>query len=102
MLREGYNHTNLTGLEKVNGEHSLIMLVYNIKRTMNILGIPDLIDKIQKWNAKYPPKGYALIKVTFFKLFCKFKIIRQLFLSPKTDSLTSEFCANRKGVIELI
>jgi hypothetical protein len=29
----GYNHTNLTGLEKVNGEHSLIMLVYNIKRS---------------------------------------------------------------------
>ncbi|SHG61981.1 Transposase DDE domain-containing protein, partial [Flavobacterium micromati] len=98
----GYNHTNLTGLEKVNGEHSLIMLVYNIKRTMNILGIPDLIDKIQKWNAKYPPKGYAVIKVTFFKLLCEFKNIKQLFLSPKTASLTSEFCANRKGVIELI
>jgi hypothetical protein len=32
----GYNHhTNLTGLE--NGEHSLIMLVYNIKRSINIL-----------------------------------------------------------------
>jgi transposase len=74
----GYNHTNLTGLEKVNGEHSLIMLVYNIKRTMNILGIPDLIDKIQKWNAKYPSKGYALIIATFFKLFCEFKIIRIL------------------------
>lgn len=36
----GYNHTNLKGLEKVNGEHSLIMLSYNIKRTINILGIP--------------------------------------------------------------
>ena len=32
----GYNHTNLIGLEKVNGEHSLIMLVYNIKRAINI------------------------------------------------------------------
>jgi hypothetical protein len=98
----GYNHTNLTGLEKVNGEHSLIMLVYNIKRSINILGVPDLIDKIQKWNAKYPPKGYALIIATFFKLLCEFKIIKQLFLYLKTDSLTSEFCANRKGVIELI
>jgi hypothetical protein len=58
--QRGYNHTNLTGLEKVNGEHSLIMLVYNIKRTMNILGVPDLIDKIKKWNVKYPPKGYVL------------------------------------------
>jgi hypothetical protein len=43
----GYNHTNLTGLEKVNGEHSLIMLVYNIKRAINILTVPDLIAKIK-------------------------------------------------------
>ncbi|MFV8466810.1 transposase [Flavobacterium sp. LB1P62] len=35
----------LTGLEKVNGEHSLIMLVYNIKCSINILGVPDLIAK---------------------------------------------------------
>ena len=33
----GYNYTDLVGLEKVNGEHSLIMLVYNIKRSINIL-----------------------------------------------------------------
>nr|WP_245792568.1 hypothetical protein [Flavobacterium fryxellicola] len=79
----GYNHTNLTGLEKVNGEHSLIMLVYNIKRTMNILGIPDVIDKIQKWNYNYLPKGCAVIKATFFKLSCEFKNIKQLFLSSK-------------------
>jgi hypothetical protein len=78
------------------------MLVYNIKRTMNILGIPDLIDKIQKWNAKSPIKGSALIIATFFKLSCEFKIIRQLFLSLKIDSLTSEFCASMKGIIELI
>lgn len=64
----GYNHTNLTGLEKVNGEHSLIMLVYNIKRSINILGVPDLIAKIKIWNAKYPTKGFALTKTTYFKL----------------------------------
>ena len=65
----GYNHTNLTGLEKVNGEHSLIMLVYNIKRAINILGVPDLIDKIKKWNAKYPTKGFVFIKTTYLKLY---------------------------------
>jgi hypothetical protein len=57
----GYNHTNLTGLEKVNGEHSLIMLVYNIKRSINILGVADLIAKLKGWNPPY--KGKAL----FFK-----------------------------------
>jgi hypothetical protein len=46
----GYNHTNLTGLEK-KWEHSLIMLVYNIKRSINILGVSDLIAKLKKWNS---------------------------------------------------
>lgn len=68
----GYNHTNLTGLEKVNGEHSLIMLVYNIKRSINILGVPDLIAKIKSWNAKYPTKGFVAIKTAYLKLFYSF------------------------------
>ncbi|WP_231131627.1 transposase [Flavobacterium hydrophilum] len=64
----GYNHTNLTGLEKVNGEHSLIMLVYNIKRSINILGVPDLIAKLQKWNSPYKAKVLFLIKRRYLKL----------------------------------
>ena len=42
-FREGYDHTNLTGLKKAVGEMSLIMLVYNIKRCANIPSIPSLI-----------------------------------------------------------
>ncbi|WP_225556580.1 IS1182 family transposase [Flavobacterium columnare] len=68
----GYNHTNLIGLEKVNGEHSLIMLVYNIKRTINILGIPDLIAKIKAWNSPYKTKDLFLIKTTYLNLFIGF------------------------------
>lgn len=49
----GYNHTNLRGLEKVNGEHSLIMTVYNLKRSMNILGIENMIEKIKNWQPNY-------------------------------------------------
>lgn len=49
----GYNHTNLRGLLKVNGEHSLICLVYNIKRVLNILGIDDLMKKIKNWVPDY-------------------------------------------------
>jgi len=51
----GYSYTNLKGLKKVNGEWSLIMTVYNIKRTANILGIADLIARIKAWEPKYPP-----------------------------------------------
>ena len=64
----GYNHTNLTGLEKVNGEHSLIMLVYNIKRSINILGVPDLIAKLKKWNSPYKAKVLFLLKTGNLKL----------------------------------
>ena len=64
----GYNHTNLTGLEKVNGEHSLIMLVYNIKRSINILGVTDLIAKLQKWNSPYKAKVLFLVETIYLKL----------------------------------
>jgi hypothetical protein len=52
--REGYNHTNLRGLEKVNGEMALIMTIYNMKRALNILGTQALIEKLKKWKPKYP------------------------------------------------
>jgi transposase len=65
----GYNYTDLIGLEKVNGEHSLIMLVYNIKRSINILGVPDLLAKLRAWNSPYKRKFLILIKTTYVKLF---------------------------------
>ena len=58
----GYNHTNLIGLEKVNGEHSLIMLVYNIKRTINILGVPDLIAKLKAWKSPYKKNTLVFLR----------------------------------------
>jgi len=63
----GYNYTDLIGLEKVNGEHSLIMLVYNIKRSINILGVPELIAKLQKWNSPYKRKDLFLLKTTYLQ-----------------------------------
>ena len=50
----GYYYTNLKGLKKVNGEWSLIMTVYNMKRAMNILGMDDLLKKLNAWKPKYP------------------------------------------------
>jgi transposase len=72
----GYNYTDLIGLEKVNGEHSLIMLVYNIKRSINILGVPDLIAKIKAWNSPYKRKGAVFTKMTYLKLFLAFIVFR--------------------------
>lgn len=66
----GYNHTNLIGLEKVNGEHSLIMLVYNIKRSINILGVPGLIEKLLKFKHPYLKDGLILFLSAYFKRKC--------------------------------
>ena len=65
----GYDHTNLRGLSKVNGEHSLIYLVYNIKRTMNILGIENLLHKLKNWTPRYPRLDKKCNKTTYFKPF---------------------------------
>jgi hypothetical protein len=45
------------------------MLVYNIKRSINILGVPDLIAKLQAWNSPYKRKALFLIKTAYIKLF---------------------------------
>jgi hypothetical protein len=44
------------------------MLVYNIKRSINILGVPDLIAKLKKWNSPYKAKVLFLIKTKHIKL----------------------------------
>jgi hypothetical protein len=44
------------------------MLVYNIKRSINILTVPDLIAKIKKWKSPYKAKPYFAIITTYFSL----------------------------------
>ena len=73
----GYNHTNLTGLEKVNGEMSLIMLVYNIKRTINILGMETLLAKLKKWTPDYKGITHLFIKRMHFKSLYAIQIFQQ-------------------------
>jgi len=53
-----YNYTDLRGLEKVNGEVSLIMTIYNLKRTINILGFDELMKKLKNWIPKYPGSAF--------------------------------------------
>ena len=65
----GYNHTNLKGLEKVNGEFALIMTVYNMKRSINILGMEILLDKIKKWKPNYKGMICPNAKPAFFKAY---------------------------------
>lgn len=48
-----YYYTDLRGLDKVNGEHSFICLVYNLVRVINILSVSKLLEKIEAWTPNY-------------------------------------------------
>jgi hypothetical protein len=43
--------------------------VYNIKRSINILGVPELIAKLKKWNSPYKTKGIFTLKRALLRLF---------------------------------
>jgi transposase len=64
----GYNHTNLIGIEKVNGEMSLIMTVYNFKRVMNIYKFDDLLLKLKNWKPDYEKIIRTLFKTARIRL----------------------------------
>jgi transposase len=49
----GYTYTLMKGLQKADGEMNLIMLVYNIKRTLSILGFEKLLKAIRNWKPDY-------------------------------------------------
>ena len=65
----GYTHTNLKGLEKVNGEFGLILLCYNLKRVISILGVKGLKEAL---NCLYS-------QVTALSLFMKHLTIMNLY-----------------------
>ncbi len=46
---------------------SLIMLVYNIKRTIDILELENLIAKLKKWNPDYKMIVWLNTLLTYFK-----------------------------------
>ena len=71
----GYNHTNLTGLEKVNGEMALIMTVYNIKRSINILGLENLLKKLTNWKPNYKGVCTFISKMVYLKPNCRYLIL---------------------------
>jgi radical SAM protein with 4Fe4S-binding SPASM domain len=56
----GFGFTDLRGLEKVNGEFALIMTVYNLKRTITLLGIENLTEKIKMWKSDYKVVSLSL------------------------------------------
>ena len=47
---------------------ALIMTVYNIKRSINILGIKNLLAKLQNWKPDYAKASKVYLKRSILKL----------------------------------
>ena len=73
----GYTYTLMKGLQKVNGEMNLIMVVYNIKRTLSLLGFEKMLIAISNWIPDYK-KVFSFIQQAPYKRFLSF-IIKQRF-----------------------
>ena len=68
----GY-YTLLRGLEKVDGEFSLLACCYNIRRSLSILGVLELIERLKGRFSGFLALlliGYA-VRVNVFSLFCE-------------------------------
>lgn len=78
----GYTYTLMKGLNKVDGEMNLIGLMYNIKRTLSILGFEKLMRAIANWKP-----DYAQIILTFLQHQNKpnwRRLVTSFFISKKT------------------
>ncbi len=76
----GYTYTLMKGLQKVNGEMNLIMLVYNIKRTLSILGFEKMMEAIQHWKPNYSQLVFSLL---WYQIKTKWKRMSGIIFSPE-------------------
>ena len=83
----GYTYTLLKGLKKVEGEINLIMLCYNVKRTLNIIGFERLLDGINKWAPDYN-RVLCRLKMLVYK--CIIRLNKEV--KPSTSRNGSFLC----------
>ena len=81
----GYTYTLLKGLNKVDGEMNLIGLVYNIKRTLSILGFKKLMKAIAKWKPDYARIIFTFLQHQFNVIWRR--MATSFFFSKKTIAL---------------
>ena len=71
----GYTHTLLKGKEKVNGEFGLVFLSYNIRRSMSIFGVLDLIEALKGRFSRF----FARFGVRGHRVACQFSFFANFF-----------------------
>lgn len=78
----GFTYTLLKGLQKVDGEMGLIFTAYNLRRSMSIFGIEDLLHRLDKWKGP----NYKGLKA-LLKLFFELKTLHRIMVSQTTSKL---------------
>ena len=63
----GYTYTLLKGIEKVNGEMAIIFTMYNIRRSVSIFGVEELINRLKSWKPEYKAEKSAFLR--FIRLY---------------------------------
>ena len=81
-------------------EHALILLVYNIKRSMNILGVPDLIEKLKNFKHPYVKDGCFVFFRINFKHMSALLFFQRKMAFLKTDS-GKQALANSREILAL-
>ena len=61
----GYSYTLLRSIKKVSGEMAIIFTMYNLRRVISIVGVPELLNRLRKWEAAFYQYKQALIRVLY-------------------------------------
>jgi len=83
----GYTYTLMKGLQNVNGEMNLIMLVYNIKRTITLLGFEKMLAAINNWIPDYK-KVFCFLQKAIYSHFLN--IIKEVKFFDQYSALNIE------------
>ena len=75
----------MKGPGKVDGEINLIGLVYNIKRTLSILGFEKLMEALTKWKPDYARIIFSFLQHQFNVIWRR--MVKSFFFSKKTIAL---------------
>lgn len=75
----GYTYTLLKGLEKVDGEFGIIYTCYNLRRTINILGVKMLLEKLKIWKPDVSADKAGCKRALYFSKTCSLNRFTSIF-----------------------
>jgi hypothetical protein len=65
-------YINVERIYTTTGLIYMLVVTINISRVINILGVPELIAKLKKWNSPYKAKVLLWLKIEYLKCISVF------------------------------